>query len=192
MGQKTFRWEDGGDVQEAKFNYSQDENAQAVAGLVRADHRKRARDAGVERALRYDKLGVYQALLNLETLWNAKRLVGSAQFLPLLDRVAKNEAYLHMARERARRSQPRSAPPRKGKVSERLMKLPCISALPLLAWAQSAPPTILSSRSQTVTPQTAPPRPAPSEAEQQDLMHAVNEGANSSARYDPRAGSASA
>jgi thiol-disulfide isomerase/thioredoxin len=49
-----------------------------------------------------------------------------------------------------------------------------------LALAQSAPPTVLSSPSQTVTPQTAPPRPAPSEAEQQDLMKAVSEGANSS------------
>ena len=30
-----------------------------------------------------------------------KRLVGTERFLPLLDRIAKNEAYLHMARERA-------------------------------------------------------------------------------------------
>jgi hypothetical protein len=30
-----------------------------------------------------------------------KRLVGLDRFLPLLDKVAKNDVYLHMARERA-------------------------------------------------------------------------------------------
>ena len=29
------------------------------------------------------------------------RLVGLPQYLPMLDRVAKNDSYLHMARERA-------------------------------------------------------------------------------------------
>jgi hypothetical protein len=34
-------------------------------------------------------------------MWNNKHLVGTAQFLPLLDQVAKDEVYIHMARERA-------------------------------------------------------------------------------------------
>ena len=33
MGIKTFRWEDGGENHEAKFNYSLDENAKALHDL---------------------------------------------------------------------------------------------------------------------------------------------------------------
>jgi thiol-disulfide isomerase/thioredoxin len=60
------------------------------------------------------------------------------------------------------------------------MKLLCTSALATgaalaagLAWAQNAPPTVLS------PPPTLQPRPAPSDAEQLDLMKAVSEASNS-------------
>ena len=35
------------------------------------------------------------------TTWDHNRLVAAEQFLPLLDRIAKNESYLHISRERA-------------------------------------------------------------------------------------------
>ncbi len=41
------------------------------------------------------------AVLKIQGLWNDKRLVATADFLPLLDQVAKDEVYIHMARERA-------------------------------------------------------------------------------------------
>jgi hypothetical protein len=44
---------------------------------------------------------VQNALLLLQTTRDQKRLIAPEQFLPLLDRVVKNESYLHMARERA-------------------------------------------------------------------------------------------
>lgn len=101
LGQKTFRWEDAGAVSEAKFNYSQDESARQLQDwFERITETERAM-LELKHALRYDKLGVYEALLKIETIWNAKRLTGAAQMLPLLDRVAQNDAYLHMARERA-------------------------------------------------------------------------------------------
>ena len=43
-GDKTFRWENGAEAGEAKFNYSLDENAKAAAGLVRAHLGERAGD----------------------------------------------------------------------------------------------------------------------------------------------------
>ncbi len=51
--------------------------------------------------MRYDKLGVNDALLLLQITYEHKRLVAPEQFLPLLDRVVKNESYVHIARERA-------------------------------------------------------------------------------------------
>jgi hypothetical protein len=101
MGQKTFRWEDGAAASEAKFNYSQDENARTLQDwFERITETERAM-LELKHAIRFDKLGVYQALLKIEIIWNAKRLAGAAQMLPLLDRVAQNDTYLHMARERA-------------------------------------------------------------------------------------------
>ena len=41
------------------------------------------------------------SVLKIQSMWNNKRLVGTAQFLPLLEQVANDEAYIHMARERA-------------------------------------------------------------------------------------------
>src|SRR5262249_52752891 len=84
-----------------KFNCSQDENARVLLDwFERITDTERA-SLELKHAIRYDKLGVYQAVLRIESIWNAKRLVGSAQILPLLDRVAANEAFIHMARERA-------------------------------------------------------------------------------------------
>jgi len=101
MGQKTLRWEDGATTSEAKFNYSQDDSVrQLQEWFERITDSERAL-LELKHALRYDKLGVYQALLKLETIWDAKRLAGSAQMLPVLDRIAENDAYIHMARERA-------------------------------------------------------------------------------------------
>ena len=54
-----------------------------------------------ERTARFDKLGVNNSLLKIEAAWDRKRLVGPSRFLPLLDRVAKNDSYLNMARDRA-------------------------------------------------------------------------------------------
>jgi hypothetical protein len=101
MGQKTFRWEERGSATEAKFNYSQDDNARQLQDWFERITESERAMLELKHALRYDKLGVYEALLKIETIWNAKRLTGAAQMLPMLDRVVQNDAYLHMARERA-------------------------------------------------------------------------------------------
>jgi hypothetical protein len=51
--------------------------------------------------VRFDKLGVQDAILRVEVVRDQKRLIADKQFLPLLDRVAKNDGYLHIARDRA-------------------------------------------------------------------------------------------
>jgi hypothetical protein len=55
----------------------------------------------LERTFRYDKLGVNRELLLLQASWERKRLVSPQQFLPILDRIVKNESIIHMARLRA-------------------------------------------------------------------------------------------
>jgi hypothetical protein len=102
-GDKTFRWENGADTSEAKFNYSADENARLLQDwFERISETERAM-MNLRRAIRFDKLGVNDAVLRVDTAWSQKRLVGREQFLPLLDRVAKNEGFVNLARDRAAR-----------------------------------------------------------------------------------------
>ena len=101
LGQKTIRYEDGAQKNEVSFNYSLDPEAQAVADTFEKIAETQRHIFDVERTMRFDKLGVNEALLQLETAWDRKRLLGYERVLPMLDRVAKNDTYLHMARERA-------------------------------------------------------------------------------------------
>jgi hypothetical protein len=101
MGMKTLRWEEGGDRGEAKFNYSASEDAKLLSERFERIGESLRTLLELRRAARHDRLGVNAAVLQIQSLWNNRRLVATAQFLPLLDQVAKDEAYIHMARERA-------------------------------------------------------------------------------------------
>ena len=101
MGTKTFAFEDGADKHAIEFNYSQDVNAQALLDWFERITETEGHFVNLDRTVHYDKLGVNDVLLQLEITWDHKRLVAPEQFLPLLDRVAKNESFLHIARERA-------------------------------------------------------------------------------------------
>ena len=101
MGTKTFRLEDGARTAEVKFNYSEDANAQLLADWFERMTESAMLLINLERAARYDKLGVQRAVLQLETAMDRKRVVAAEQFLPMLDRIAKNETYMNAARARA-------------------------------------------------------------------------------------------
>jgi hypothetical protein len=101
MGTKTFRYENGSEKNEVKFNYTQDASAQALQDWFERMAESAQRLIDLERTTKYDKLGVVKSLLLLETSLDRKRLVAPEQFLPLLDRVAKNESYMHTAQARA-------------------------------------------------------------------------------------------
>jgi hypothetical protein len=101
MGAKTLRWENGAETSEAKFNYSQDESVAKLVDLMEALGESEREYLMLKRVIRYDKLGVNDSMLRIHMLYNRKRLYGAAQYLPLLDRVAKDETLVHIARERA-------------------------------------------------------------------------------------------
>jgi hypothetical protein len=101
MGIKTFRFEDGADKHEIQFNYSQDTTAQALLDWFERITESERHFIELDRTVHYEKLGVNDVLLQLQITYEHKRLVAPEQFLPLLDRIAKNESFLHIARERA-------------------------------------------------------------------------------------------
>jgi len=101
MGTKTFRFEGGSEKAEVKFNFSEDPAARDLADCFERISESEQHRISLERAAKYDKLGVMKALLQFESSWDRKRIVAADQFLPILDRIAKNETYLHEARLRA-------------------------------------------------------------------------------------------
>lgn len=103
MGEKTFRFEGGGKVQEQKFNYTTDLDAQALADWFERITESERYLLELERSARFDKLGVNRVILQIQAAFERKRLVGLDQYLKWLDRVTKNESYLNMARDRAAR-----------------------------------------------------------------------------------------
>ncbi len=102
-GQKTFRYQRGALNNEVRFNYSTDPDARALWDFFERITETEQLLLRLERAARYDRLGVNQALLQLEVAHDRNRLVAREQFLKVLDRIAKSASYINMARERAAR-----------------------------------------------------------------------------------------
>jgi hypothetical protein len=101
MGTKTFRYENGAGKNEVKFNFSEDPSAQALLDWFERMSESAQHRIELERAAKYDRLGVMKALTLLESAMDRKRIVAPEQFLPILDRVSKSESYMHAARAMA-------------------------------------------------------------------------------------------
>ena len=102
-GVKTFRFENGAEKNEVQFNYSLDESAKLLWDWFERITETEQHLLRLERTAKFDRLGVNDALLKLQVSQERNRLVATRQFLPVLNRIAGNERYLHMARERAAR-----------------------------------------------------------------------------------------
>ncbi|MBZ5618298.1 MAG: hypothetical protein LAQ69_06110 [Acidobacteriia bacterium] len=101
MGMKTFRYENGDQKSETKFNFTEDPNGRDLQDWFERMAESAEHHIDLDRAAKYDRLGVFKALSLLESALERKRLVGMEQFLPTLDRISKNESYMHTARARA-------------------------------------------------------------------------------------------
>ena len=103
-GQKTFRYQDAsGGTSETTFNYSVNQTAQQLLEKFEQIAATERAYLDLDRTARFDKLGVNDALAEIESLWERKQLAAPEQFVPLLTRVADHESYMHLARERAAR-----------------------------------------------------------------------------------------
>jgi hypothetical protein len=101
MGTKTVSYENNGKTARQVFNYTDDVDARALTDWFERISESEQCFIDLERSVKYEKIGVKQALLGLQSEWERKRLVAVLQFLPLLDRVIKSDSYLQMARKRA-------------------------------------------------------------------------------------------
>jgi len=101
MGKKTFRWENGAEKHEVSFNFSEDLNAKLMWDWFERMTDSALIRINLDRAAKYDKLGVFKAVTMLGSAIDRKRIVGLEQYLPTLDRIIKHQSYTHTARVRA-------------------------------------------------------------------------------------------
>lgn len=101
MGAKTFRYENGDEKTEVKFNYSQELPAQELLDWFERMAESAGHRIDLERSAKYDKLGVDKAIRLLSYAIERKRLLALDQYLPMLDRIINNDSYMHTARARA-------------------------------------------------------------------------------------------
>ena len=102
LGEKTFRWEKGSEAYETKYNYTVDAKATQLQKIFENLAQEQADLGNLEQELRYDRLGVSDALNRFEEHLSQHVLPEPARFLPVLDRIAGDERLIEMARQRAR------------------------------------------------------------------------------------------
>jgi len=102
MGKKTFRYEAAGRRGETSFNYSENTDAMALVALFEKISATQQHLINLERLARFDRLGIMKELYQVEAALDRNELIEAAQFIPVLEEIADNSSYLHIAQLRAR------------------------------------------------------------------------------------------
>lgn len=102
LGEKTFRWENGAEVHETKFNYTLNSAANRLLQIFEGLARQQELVMLLQRRMRYDRLGINDALLQFETELNRKLLPEPQRALPTLDQIAGDSRIVEIGRQRAR------------------------------------------------------------------------------------------
>ena len=102
LGEKTFRWEQGSEANETKFNYTLNSQAAQLLQIFEGLARQQENVMLILRRMKYDRLGVNDALLQFESDLNHSLLPEPQRALPMLDQIANDPRYVDIARQRAR------------------------------------------------------------------------------------------
>jgi hypothetical protein len=102
LGEKTFRYEKGGESHEVKFNYTLNATATQLMQIFEGLARQQEHLTILERRMKYDRLGVNDALLQFESDFNKKLLPEPQLALPALDQISNDTRFVDIARQRAR------------------------------------------------------------------------------------------
>ncbi len=102
LGEKSFRWQSGGASNEVKFNYTLNSSATQLLQICEGLARQQELLDLLQRRMKYDRLGVNDALLEFENDLNKGELPEPERALPLLDQIAGDSRFVEIARQRSR------------------------------------------------------------------------------------------
>ncbi len=102
LGEKTLRWEQGTVSHETKFNYTLNQSANQLLQIFEGLARQQEHFALLSRRMRYDRLGINDALLQFESDLNRGLMPEPQRLIPLLDQISADTKFVDIARQRAR------------------------------------------------------------------------------------------
>jgi len=102
LGEKTFRWQQGAVSHETKFNYTLNSAATQLLQIFEGLARQQEHYALLERRIRYDRLGINDALLQFESDLNRGLIPEPQRLIPLLEQISSDAKFVGIARQRAR------------------------------------------------------------------------------------------
>jgi hypothetical protein len=102
LGQKTFRYERDSEVHETSFNYTLNASATQLMQIFEGLARQQSDLVLLQRRIKYDRLGVNDALLQFESDMDHRLLPEPERLLPVLDQIDKDSHFVQIARTRAR------------------------------------------------------------------------------------------
>jgi hypothetical protein len=102
LGQKTLRYEKDGQVHETQFNYTINHSATQLQTIFEGLAQQLEDRDLLQQRLKYDRLGVNDALVQFELHLNQRARPEPERLLPVLDSIAANSKLVDVARQRAR------------------------------------------------------------------------------------------
>jgi hypothetical protein len=102
LGEKTFRYEHGSEVHETIFNYTLNTPANQLMQIFEGLARQQGDLTLLVRNVKYDRLGVNDALMQFESDMDHRLLPEPERFLSVLDQIAGDSHFVDIARTRAR------------------------------------------------------------------------------------------
>ncbi|HUK29545.1 MAG TPA: hypothetical protein VLV89_00425 [Candidatus Acidoferrum sp.] len=102
LGEKTLRYEKDGQANETKFNYTVNNAGSQLVQIFEGLTRQQDHLQTLRRTLRYDRLGVNDALMNLQEDFDNKLLPEPEVLLPVLEQIGNDSRIVEIARTRAR------------------------------------------------------------------------------------------
>ena len=102
LGEKTFRYERDGEVHQTTFNYTLSAPANQLMQIFEGLARQQGDLTLLVRNVKYDRLGVNDALMQFESDMDHRLLPEPERFLSVLDQIAADSHFVDIARTRAR------------------------------------------------------------------------------------------
>jgi hypothetical protein len=102
LGQKTFRYENGAEAHETSFNYTLNPSATQLMQIFEGLAKQQQDLVLLERQVKFDRLGVNDALMQFESDMDHRLLPEPERLLGILDQIAADSHFVEVARSRAR------------------------------------------------------------------------------------------
>ena len=102
LGAKTFRYEKDGVANEVTYNYTVNTPASQLQQIFEGLSYQQDHMQTLQRTLKYDRLGLYDALGYLETDLDNGVIPEPEHLLPVLEQIANDTHVIEIARSRAR------------------------------------------------------------------------------------------